>query len=76
MKLKSYFNKSSLNFGLWGAIGAFIPEFLSEFIMNHDNPSNGFFSSFFSVSFWIGLIAIGVSISLLLKLYKSINSKL
>lgn len=76
MKLKSYFNKSSVNFGLWGAIGAFIPEFVSEFIMNHDNSSSGFFSSFFSVSFWIGLIAIGVSISLLLKLYKSTNKKI
>jgi Ca-activated chloride channel family protein len=75
MNVKSYFNKTSLMFGFWGSLGAFIPELLHEFIFRNDNTA-GFLYSFFSVSLWIGLIATGISISLLFKTYKSTNRKL
>lgn len=76
MKYLSSINKSSLLFGLFGAFGAFISELLSEFTLKHHYSNGGFFNGFFSVSLWIGLIATGISVSLMYIVYKSTNKNI
>jgi Ca-activated chloride channel family protein len=76
MSLQHYFNKSSIKYGLWGAIGALLSEILNEFIFDNNIESHSFIENFIEVSIWIGLIAIGITLALLIKNYKDLNKEL
>jgi hypothetical protein len=73
MKLYQAINKSSLVFGIFGAIGAIIGEFITEFFPSNENGS--FFGNIINISIWTAFICLGIAISLLVKLNIISNKK-